>query len=423
MSTKPTVTLRELKNKVTGIDLMVPDYVEKSGKLSKSALYNVIVITRLFYYKSKGLKESDVVQFTVQKTYEEFVYLHEKLSGRFPSVLFPNLPKKSLITNSNTFQERRRVFDELMHLVARTQKLCCSPMILEFLGVRKPEKLTHETIVVSDDLFDEKTAENLQSTPNEEVIKEEQAATTEASKEEQGDIFVPVDLDSSHLSDVTAQGDVFSAANSAKLELHASLFEDEIVPSDTKDDTDLFVPKDAEIDVQRRVLVDDNENTDDLLNVDDDDGDDLLALSKKSERKSSIKASSSTRPVVKPKPQSRTSFESGQGDDDLSLLSSSAKSLDATQQIKEEDIFVEARSKNKTSLRGKKERQSKADTLDDIFGKSSNSKNIFARQIADDDLFSSSATSSSNAVGNLNQDDITKYINDNLNSEAADLGL
>ena len=56
---------RELKNKVTGIDLMVPDYVEKSGKLSKSALYNVIVITRLFYYKSKGLKESDVVQFTV----------------------------------------------------------------------------------------------------------------------------------------------------------------------------------------------------------------------------------------------------------------------------------------------------------------------------------------------------------------------
>ena len=99
----------------------------------------------------------------MQKTYEEFVYLHEKLSGRFPSVLFPNLPKKSLITNSNTFQERRRVFDELMHLVARTQKLCCSPMILEFLGVRKPEKLTHETIVVSDDLFDEKTAENVSS--------------------------------------------------------------------------------------------------------------------------------------------------------------------------------------------------------------------------------------------------------------------
>ena len=73
--------------------------------------------------------------------------------------------------------------------------------------------------------------------------------------------------------------------------------------------------------------------------------------------------------------------------------------------------------------RGKKERQSRDDTLDDIFGKSSKSKNIFAKQAADDDLFSFSATSSSNAAGNLNQDDITRYINDNLNSEAADLGL
>ena len=62
---------RELKNKVTGIDLMVPDFVEKVGKLSRSAVYNVIVITRLFYYKSKGLKESDVVQFTVSITIVE----------------------------------------------------------------------------------------------------------------------------------------------------------------------------------------------------------------------------------------------------------------------------------------------------------------------------------------------------------------
>ena len=85
--------------------------------------------------------------------------------------------------------------------------------------------------------------------------------------------------------------------------------------------------------------------------IDDDDSDDLLALSKKSERKASIKASSSARPVVKPKPQPRTSFEGGQGDDDLSLLSSSAKSLEGAQQIKEDDIFMEARSKNKTSLR------------------------------------------------------------------------
>ena len=44
--------------------------------------------------------------------------------------------------------------DEVLHLVARTQKLCCSPMLLEFLGVRKPQKRTQE-IVVSEDIFEE----------------------------------------------------------------------------------------------------------------------------------------------------------------------------------------------------------------------------------------------------------------------------
>ena len=78
----------------------------------------------------------------------------------------------------------------------------------------------------------------------------------------------------------------------------------------------------------------------------------MLSLSKKSERKSSIKASSLARPAVKPKSSlSRTSFESGQGDDDLSLLSSSAKATESTQQIKEDDIFMEARSKTKASMR------------------------------------------------------------------------
>ena len=58
---------------------------------------------------------------------------------------------------------------------------------------------------------------------------------------------------------------MFAAANSAKLELHASLFEDEIVNSGAKDESDLFIPKDAQVDVQRKVLLDDNENADDLL--------------------------------------------------------------------------------------------------------------------------------------------------------------
>ena len=48
-----------------------------------------------------------------------------------------------------------------MHLVARTQKLCCSPMVLQFLGVRKPEKVAQETIVVSEEIFNEKKPEEV----------------------------------------------------------------------------------------------------------------------------------------------------------------------------------------------------------------------------------------------------------------------
>ncbi len=76
-------------------------------------------------------------------------------------MIFPNLPRKPLIVNSSTFQERRKFMDEVMHLVARTQKLCCSPMILEFLGVRKPKNPTVETITVSEDIFEEKTADEV----------------------------------------------------------------------------------------------------------------------------------------------------------------------------------------------------------------------------------------------------------------------
>lgn len=78
-------------------------------------------------------------------------------------------------------------------------------------------------------------------------------------------MFVPVDLDSSNLSDVAAQDDFFSAGSSNKLELHASLFEDEITNAAVKDEQDLFIPKDAEIDTKGNFQLDDSENTDDLL--------------------------------------------------------------------------------------------------------------------------------------------------------------
>ena len=57
---------RELKNRATGIDIFVPQYEHISGSFGGSVLYNVIVVTRLFYFKIPSKhKESDVVQFMV----------------------------------------------------------------------------------------------------------------------------------------------------------------------------------------------------------------------------------------------------------------------------------------------------------------------------------------------------------------------
>ena len=53
------------------------------------------------------------------------------------------------------------MLDELMQFVARTQKLCCSPMLLEFLGVRKPERAAQTTITVTEKIFEEEKSEDV----------------------------------------------------------------------------------------------------------------------------------------------------------------------------------------------------------------------------------------------------------------------
>lgn len=428
MASKPLLTSREIKNKVTGIDLMVPDYEDVAGKVSKSALYHVIVITRLFYYKSPKHKESDVVQFMIPKRYEEFEDVYQKLAGRFPSVLFPGLPRKPLIVSTSAVHERRKVMDEVMHLVARTQKLCCSPMVLEFLGVRKPQRVSNQAIVVNDDIFEERKVEQTVAEPATDSSQSNGRASAgnalQAKEEEQGDLFVPVDLDSSAASELD-QEDAFAPSQTRKLELHASLFEDEVGKPEAKEDSLLFTPADLRSELLAAADNDaKEEDNDDLLNVEDD-LDDLMALSKKSERKASIKTSSSKRPATKPKPQTRTSFESIPDDDDLTMLSSASTTERAAKPDKAEaDLFKEAR---KMSLRDKRERLDKTHTLDDIFDKNSPSRNPFTKNNNDDDLFASNTAAAAAAMPEstaaLEEDDIMKYITDNANQDSADLDL
>ena len=70
----------ELKNRATGIDIYVPQHEDVQGPLGGSVVYNVIVVTRLFYFKMPGKhKESDVVQFMVSMCQPYITTVHDVL--------------------------------------------------------------------------------------------------------------------------------------------------------------------------------------------------------------------------------------------------------------------------------------------------------------------------------------------------------
>lgn len=73
----------------------------------------------------------------VPHKYATFEDLYHKLNQKFSSVVFPALPKKALIVNDAVLNERRRVIEAVMQQIAKTPKLACSSLTLEFLGVQQ----------------------------------------------------------------------------------------------------------------------------------------------------------------------------------------------------------------------------------------------------------------------------------------------
>lgn len=57
---------REVKNKETGLDISIPNYKETPGLLGSTVGFNVVVVSRLSFFKSPKHKENDVVQFMVR---------------------------------------------------------------------------------------------------------------------------------------------------------------------------------------------------------------------------------------------------------------------------------------------------------------------------------------------------------------------
>lgn len=56
---------RQLKNKDTGLDLIVSSYRETKGLMSSTVYYQVVLVSNLACFKTPSHKESDVVQYSV----------------------------------------------------------------------------------------------------------------------------------------------------------------------------------------------------------------------------------------------------------------------------------------------------------------------------------------------------------------------
>uniref|UniRef100_A0A0B6Y7J8 PX domain-containing protein n=1 Tax=Arion vulgaris TaxID=1028688 RepID=A0A0B6Y7J8_9EUPU len=132
---RATIASRQLKNKDTGIDLVVPSYKEIKGLMSSTVYYQVVLVSNLACFKTPSHKESDVVQYSIERQWNEFEELRTKVSELFHGTVLPILNKKSIIVNDNVLRERRNNLDHFLKFLASVSKLAkCAP-ILEFLGV------------------------------------------------------------------------------------------------------------------------------------------------------------------------------------------------------------------------------------------------------------------------------------------------
>ncbi|XP_004839122.1 HCLS1-binding protein 3 isoform X2 [Heterocephalus glaber] len=102
--------------------------------LSGHVEYQILVVTRLAAFKSAKHKPEDAVQFLVSKKYSDIEEFYQKLSRRYAAASLPPLPRKVLFVGESDIRERRAMFSEILHCVAKDVQLAGSPELLEFLG-------------------------------------------------------------------------------------------------------------------------------------------------------------------------------------------------------------------------------------------------------------------------------------------------
>ncbi|KAK6187075.1 hypothetical protein SNE40_006323 [Patella caerulea] len=261
-----TVTIRELKNKKSGIDLSVPNYEETAGLLGSTVVYNVVVVTNLDVFKSPKHKQTDTVQFMIGKKFDDFNDLHKKLNEKFSGTALPPLPRKVLMKSDTVIKERRNGLEHFMKFIAVVPKIVTSPTFLEFLGVSssKAGKFQQE---------DEKVEEDKDKDDQETKEEEEESADVFDEDEADNELFIEEEGEKDDKLD-----DLFNSPTS-KTE-GVGMFEEPDLGGGVEagEAEDLFLPS-AIVDKKpstREETPEDRENSE-LLKIDDD-LDELLSL-------------------------------------------------------------------------------------------------------------------------------------------------
>ncbi|XP_076457269.1 uncharacterized protein LOC143291302 [Babylonia areolata] len=297
---KATVTVRELKNKDTGIDLSVTSYREIPGLVRSTFEYQIVVVSSLSCFKLPSHKESDIVQFTLFKKFPEFEDLRARLNEAFSGTAFPPLVKKSLIVNDAVIKERRNNLDAFLRFLSATPRVVTCSHVLTFLGV---ETQKAKRFASGETEASSTHGEGTDKEEKDEENKQEGMTSSnlfEEEEEEDGEDF---------LSTATSAGaakedndDFFSTADSpSPSATDARLFESqdlkrELTVEDEKDFA--FVP-DAIITKRQVVSASAQDTENELLQVDEDiDLDKLLTL----ETPGAKQQQPSHPPQPKPKP-------------------------------------------------------------------------------------------------------------------------
>ncbi|XP_052806940.1 HCLS1-binding protein 3-like isoform X2 [Mya arenaria] len=171
-----TVTVRQVKNKDSGVDLSVTSYHETKGMVGSTYLYQVMVVSSLPCFKSAKHKDADNVQFTVMKKLQDFEDLHGKLNTKFSGTVLPVLPKKVLMANEAVAKERRNNLDHFVKFIASMPKICTDPLVLTFLGVSSSRSKSGQLqkLTVSDSTVEKTEDSTEESAPLDDMPEQEE---------------------------------------------------------------------------------------------------------------------------------------------------------------------------------------------------------------------------------------------------------